>query len=82
MGTSDAYVTPREDEVVNTMTRLNRSPASQPACVQTTLLELVQALTEVTGDENEIVATVLRMVRQKRVHLNGHFRDRDLFARS
>ena len=49
--------------------------------VQTTLLELVRALSEITGDENEIVATVLHMVREKRVQLNGNFRARDLSAR-
>jgi predicted nucleic-acid-binding protein len=66
--------------VVNSVTQLTRNPARQQRCVQTTLLELVRALTEVTRDEHEIVATVLHMVREKRVQLNGSFQDRDLFG--
>jgi hypothetical protein len=66
--------------VVNSITQLTRNPGKEQRCVQTTLLELVRALTEVTGDENEIVATVLHMVSQRRVHLNGSFQDRDLFG--
>jgi hypothetical protein len=58
-----------------------RNRAKQQRCVQTTLLELVQVLSETTRDEDEIVATVLYMVREKRVHLNGAFQDRDLFGR-
>jgi hypothetical protein len=46
----------------------------QPSRFQTTLLDLVRALGEVTDDEQEIVATVMHMVRTRRVHLIGSFR--------
>ncbi len=42
---------------------------------QLTLLELVRAVGEVTDDENEVVATVLYMLRSGRVVLCGSFRD-------
>ena len=38
-----------------------------------TLLELVQAVTDVTEDEREIVATVTYMLRQGHVKLCGNF---------
>ena len=40
----------------------------------TTLLELVGAVCEVTDDEGEVVATVLHMIRSGRVRLCGNFR--------
>ena len=40
-----------------------------------TLLELVTALSEVTNDENEVVATALYMLRTGRVVLRGNFRN-------
>ena len=66
---------------MNSIMQPARNGTEPRLCVQTTLLELVQALSEITGDENEIVATVLHMVREKRVQLNGNFRARDLSAR-
>jgi hypothetical protein len=39
-----------------------------------TLLELVTAVSEVTEDDREVVATVLEMLRSGRVHLCGSFR--------
>ncbi len=41
-----------------------------------TLLELVQAVCEVTGDDREVVATVKHMLRTGRVRLAGNFRAR------
>ncbi len=41
---------------------------------QTTLLELVKAVGEVTQDEREIVATVIHMLRSGSVELVGNFR--------
>ncbi len=48
---------------------------------QFTLLELVRVISEVTEDEEEIVATVLHMLRSGSVRLCGNFRDEsiDLF---
>ena len=40
-----------------------------------TLLELVQAVADVTSDEREIVATVMYMLRTGHVKLCGNFRD-------
>lgn len=39
-----------------------------------TLLELVQAICEVTGDDREVVATVRHMLCSGRVRLIGNFR--------
>lgn len=56
--------------------------AAQPVSVQflcketrvTTLLELVRAISEVTDDEREVVATVLHMLASGRARLCGNFR--------
>ena len=42
-----------------------------------TLLELVEAVTEITEDETEIVATVLHMLESGSVRLCGNFRGVD-----
>ena len=39
-----------------------------------TLLELVQAICDVTDDDSEVVATVRHMLRSGRVRLCGNFR--------
>jgi hypothetical protein len=41
---------------------------------ETTLLELVQAVSEVARSEQEVVATVLYMLRSGSVQLRGSFR--------
>jgi hypothetical protein len=41
----------------------------------TTLLELVRALSEVTEDDREVVATVQHMLETGRVRLTGNFHD-------
>lgn len=43
--------------------------------VETTLLDLVAVVGEVTDDEREVVATVLHLLRTGRVRLVGNFRD-------
>jgi hypothetical protein len=40
-----------------------------------TLLELVEAVSEVTDDEQEIIATVLHMLENGSVKLAGNFQD-------
>lgn len=40
-----------------------------------TLLDLVRAVSEVTSDEDEVVATVLHMLRSGSVRLCGNFRN-------
>jgi hypothetical protein len=46
--------------------------------VDATLLELVQAVAEVTEDEREVVATVLDLLRSGRVRLTGNLRGQRL----
>lgn len=43
----------------------------------TTLLALVRAIGEVTDDEREVVATILRLLRSGEVRLCGNFRGHD-----
>jgi len=42
--------------------------------VETTLLDLVQTLGELTPDDREVVATVIEMLHNGRVRLIGNFR--------
>jgi hypothetical protein len=44
--------------------------------IDTTLLELVQAIAQNTSDEREIIATVRHLLRSGRVRLIGNFRGR------
>lgn len=43
--------------------------------IETTLLELVRAVSETTDDDREVVGTVLHMIRSGHVSLCGIFRD-------
>jgi hypothetical protein len=43
-----------------------------------TLLELIRAISEVTVDEEEIVATAVHMLRSGSVRLCGNFRDESI----
>ncbi len=49
----------------------------QPA-LPLTLLELVQAVNEVSDSENELISTVVYMLRSGRIQLAGSFRDESL----
>ena len=49
--------------------------APEAAPRETTLLEVVRVLEEITTDEREVVATVLWMLRSGRIKLCGNFRD-------
>lgn len=51
-----------------------RSVRLPPVSGDITLLELVQAVSRVTPDEREVVATVVYMLRTGRVRLCGNFR--------
>jgi hypothetical protein len=56
---------------------LPQSPETLPKeadPVDTTLLDLVQAVSQETEDEREIVATVLHLLRTGRARLTGNFR--------
>lgn len=48
--------------------------AGREAVVETTLLELVMTLGELTPDDKEVVATVIELLRSGRVRLIGNFR--------
>lgn len=48
--------------------------AVQDGVVETTLLELVQTIGELTDDDREVVATVIELLRAGRVRLIGNFR--------
>ena len=50
------------------------TPVSREAR-STTLLALVRAVGEVTQDDREVVATILRMLRSGEVRLCGNFRN-------
>jgi hypothetical protein len=47
--------------------------ADEAAVVETTLLELVTTLGELTDDDREVVATVIELLRSGRVRLIGNF---------
>ncbi len=49
------------------------NPIDEPQPV--TLLELVEAVSEVSESENEVLATVVYMLNSGRVRLSGNFRD-------
>jgi hypothetical protein len=56
---------------------IRRLPVHEPLKdegVETTLLELVQTIGELTADDREVVATVIEMLRNGRVRLIGNFR--------
>jgi hypothetical protein len=55
-------------------------PAFQDPVVETTLLELVRVVSEVTEDDREVVATVMEMLRSGRVRLCGTLRNAVLDA--
>jgi hypothetical protein len=54
--------------------RLVHHAAADSEVVETTLLELVQAVSEVADDDRETIATVMHLLRSGRVRLVGNFR--------
>jgi hypothetical protein len=54
--------------------RLESAPKDRIA-IQTTLLELVRAVSESTEDDAEVVSTIVHMLRTGRVELCGTFRN-------
>ena len=55
---------------------INHAPApSGDEPLATTLLELVEAVTDASNNESEVVATVSYMLRSGRIRLTGCFRD-------
>jgi hypothetical protein len=51
-----------------------QEPAAHDEVVETTLLELVQTIGELTQDDREVVTIVIEMLRAGRVRLIGNFR--------
>ena len=67
--------------VVKTVFSNRRYPLRQAdESIDTTLLELVQAVAESTNDERLIIATVRHLLSTGRVRLIGNFRGRRLDA--
>jgi hypothetical protein len=60
--------------------RTTSSEITSLPAVETTLLELVRAVSEITTDDREVVATVMEMLRSGRVRLCGSFRGSNLDA--
>ena len=56
-----------------TATKLPVLEPEKDRVVETTLLELVQTIGELTQDDREVVATVIEMLRSGRVRLTGNF---------
>ncbi len=56
--------------------RQSRAGRNEGRCL--TLLELIRAISEVTEDEEEIVATAVHMLRSGSVRLCGNFRDESI----
>ena len=54
-----------------TLSRLD--PRAHEAPGETTLLELVQVLSELTDDDREVVATISSLLEEGRVRLTGNF---------
>jgi len=52
--------------------------ADSEAVVETTLLELVTTLGELTDDDREVVSSVIELLRSGRVRLIGNFRGQKL----
>jgi hypothetical protein len=74
-----AYGAEEETGLISLIQPVTRR-AKPHARVQTTLLELVWVLSQVTQDEKEIVEAVFDLVRTGRVRLSGSFRAQVLQA--
>jgi predicted nucleic-acid-binding protein len=59
---------------VTTLRAQTLREAGEGAVVETTLLELVTTLGELTEDDREVVTTVVDLLRSGRVRLIGNFR--------
>ena len=47
-----------------------------PTQIETTLLDLVTTMSQITDDENEVIATVTQLVNSGKVVLRGNFAGR------
>ena len=65
--------------VVRNVKSEDQVPPVAPAPVETTLLALVTAISEVTHDEREVVLTVMHMIESGQVRLTGNFRSTRFF---
>jgi hypothetical protein len=59
---------------MRTAIRREPLPEVEEKVVETTLLELVQTIGELTEDDREVVATVIQLLHSGRVRLIGNFR--------
>lgn len=69
----------RANAAAERMPRAVRAARPDPVVpCQCTLLELVQAIGEVTEDDREVVATVIHLLESGQVRLCGNFRDQPI----
>lgn len=59
---------------MRTAIRRQPLPEVEGKVIETTLLELVQTIGELTEDDREVVATVIELLHSGRVRLVGNFR--------
>jgi hypothetical protein len=59
---------------MRTAIRRQPLPEVEGKVIETTLLELVQTIGELTEDDREVVATVIELLHSGRVRLIGNFR--------
>jgi hypothetical protein len=59
---------------------IDRSETMSLPAVETTLLELVRAVSDITSDDRDVVATVMEMLHSGRVRLCGSVRGSNLDA--
>jgi hypothetical protein len=71
----DMLLTRGEEAEMAAEPRVRRNAQVLPGHVETTLLQLVQLVSEVARDDREVVATVRELLRSGRVKLTGNFRD-------
>ncbi len=53
--------------------RIEQTPTGT-LCIETTLLDLVRAVSETTEDDGEVVTTIIHMLRAGNVRLTGSFK--------
>lgn len=72
---------PTAEDSTHTEIFQSGSPESIPECGQPshteepTLLSLIEAINEVTDDDQEVIATVAHLLSSGRVRFRGHFQD-------
>jgi hypothetical protein len=74
-GTPDAFHSVQGETVMANAIAPELQNPQEALSGERTLLELVQSIGEITSNDEEVVATVIYMLRSGRVRLCGNFRD-------